>query len=412
MVGYHLVSLGLHVGCTLTLKRLLSRVTGESTAWWAAALFAVHPIHAEAAATAYGQSDLLAALFGLLALERAYPCAGREIGNDRLLAAGTCCLLALLSKESAIVIPLLGMLYAGQIYRGHARGLGRWVGRAELGFAAVTAIYLGLRFAVLGGFFVPSEFSVMGGEGGLKVPVVTLGTYVRLLVAPMGQTIFYGHSRDALAGDAWPEVLWLGGAILPILYTWRRHREPAFTLGIGWLAIAILPVANFIPIGIVAAERALYLPSMGFALLTALACKLFARRVGPRSGLLLATALILVYLGLSTRVAWHWRTPYSLWETTLRAHPTSPKAHAAYGMEILERVRTGEALQVDEEVQRAEREFREALALNDHSADARIGLAIIAVMKRDCPTAMAELRRAELLRPVDADITKLMRQCR
>jgi len=412
MLGYHLVSLALHVVCTLTFRQLLSRSVGDTTAWWAAALFAVHPIHAEAVTTAYGQCDLLAAAFGLLALERAYPAEGRSLRSGRLLAACACCFLALLSKESAVVIPVLGVLYVGHLYRTGTRSLEPWVGSAEIGFAVVTAVYLGLRFAVLGGFFVPSELSVMGGEGGLKPAVVTLGTYVRLLVAPMGQTIFYGHSRDALAGSAWPEVLWLGGAVLLTVYTWRRRPSPALTLGIGWLVIAILPVANFLPIGVVAAERALYLPSMGFALVSALALRSAARRLGRRGGVVLIAALILLYMGLSVRVAWHWRTPYSLWETTVIAHPTSPKARAAHAMEILERVRTGEASEVEEEVRRAEAHFREALSLNEHSADARIGMAIIAIMKRDCPAAMVELRRAELLRPADPDIAKLMRECR
>jgi hypothetical protein len=411
MLGFHLVSLALHVGCTLTLRRLLSRVAGEPTAWWAAALFAVHPIHVEAVVTAYGQCDLLAAFFGLLALERGYPAAKKQLSTSRSLASCVCCLLALLSKESAIVVPALGFLYAALLYRDKRSGLRRWVGSTELGFAAVTAIYLGLRFGVLGGFFVPSESSVMGGAGGLKVPIVTLGTYVRLLVAPTGQTIFYGHSRDALTGYAWSEVLWLGGAVLLTAYTLRRRPGPAFTLGIGWLAIAILPVSNIIPIGVVAAERALYLPSMGFALLSALAFEFIARRFDARIAVASCVALILIYLGVSARVTWHWRTPYSLWESTVKAHPTSPKAHAGYGIEILERVRIEKSAGLEEEIQRAESEFRRALSLNEHSADARIGLAIIAIMKRDCPTAIAELQHAQRQRPADPDITKLMQEC-
>jgi hypothetical protein len=47
---------------------------------------------------------------------------------------------------------------------------------------------------------------------------------------------------------------------------WRRRRTIEL-LGLGWIAIAYLPVANILfPIGILTAERTLYLPSVGLVL--------------------------------------------------------------------------------------------------------------------------------------------------
>jgi len=47
---------------------------------------------------------------------------------------------------------------------------------------------------------------------------------------------------------------------------WRRGRR-AEAFGLGWIAIAFLPVANlFFPTGVLVAERTLYLPSVGLAL--------------------------------------------------------------------------------------------------------------------------------------------------
>ncbi len=180
----------------------------------------------------------------------------------------------------------------------------------------------------------------------------------------------------------------------------------------GWIAIALLPVANILPIGIIAAERTLYLPSVGFALLVALWIAALGRKTQrPRLAGALALLLILVYAGLSARVAWQWRSPHSMWEATVRAHPSSPKAHAAYGMEILNRARREEPSSLEAGMQAAQRQFRRALELNPRSADARMGLAIVALMAEDCPEAERQLREAEVLRPGEPIIAELRRAC-
>jgi hypothetical protein len=57
-------------------------------------------------------------------------------------------------------------------------------------------------------------------------------------------------------------ALWAGLLVL----AWRRGRR-AEAFGLGWIAIAFLPVANlFFPTGVLVAERTLYLPSVGLAL--------------------------------------------------------------------------------------------------------------------------------------------------
>jgi len=97
--GYHLVNLILHAGATWLLFILLQELLGSSpegqtAAFVAALLYAVHPIHTEAVAWAVGRAELLAAgfLFAGWILHL----------RDRPIASLACFALAMLSKESAV----------------------------------------------------------------------------------------------------------------------------------------------------------------------------------------------------------------------------------------------------------------------------------------------------------------------
>src|SRR5439155_430820 len=75
-----------------------------------------------------------------------------------------------------------------------------------------------------------------------------------------------------------------------VVLAWRRGRRVE-AFAVGWIAIALLPVANLVmPVGVVVAERALYLPSAGFVFALATWLERVARR---------RVALVLTVLGLA-----------------------------------------------------------------------------------------------------------------
>ena len=69
-LGYHLLNLGLHLGAVLLLYECLRRLMPGAAALVAAAVFAVHPIQAEAVNYVWARSIVLAALLCFAALER------------------------------------------------------------------------------------------------------------------------------------------------------------------------------------------------------------------------------------------------------------------------------------------------------------------------------------------------------
>ena len=108
--SFHAVNLLLHAAVTLLVFAIAVRLFASArVAAIAAALFAVHPIHTEAVTNIVGRAELLAALFGLLALVCA---ADADAGGPRQrralqFASLASFSLAVLSKESALtVLPL------------------------------------------------------------------------------------------------------------------------------------------------------------------------------------------------------------------------------------------------------------------------------------------------------------------
>src|SRR5690349_8429959 len=67
-LGYHLLNLALHLGAVLLAYECMRRLMDARAAWIAAAIFAVHPIQAEAVNYVWGRSIMLAVLLCLASL--------------------------------------------------------------------------------------------------------------------------------------------------------------------------------------------------------------------------------------------------------------------------------------------------------------------------------------------------------
>jgi tetratricopeptide (TPR) repeat protein len=102
-LGYHLLSLALHLASALLLAALLRRLRVPG-AWWAAALFALHPTQVESVAWATELKNMMCMLFALLATERWVAYGESRSRRDYLLslAAYAACLL---SKTAAVLLP-------------------------------------------------------------------------------------------------------------------------------------------------------------------------------------------------------------------------------------------------------------------------------------------------------------------
>jgi tetratricopeptide (TPR) repeat protein len=121
-----------------------------------------------------------------------------------------------------------------------------------------------------------------------------------------------------------------------------RRRAPVVAFGVAWLLIAFLPVSNvMVPTGILIAERTLFLPSIGFAIVVAGGADLVVNtaRATPLVQRALATACALLILLGAVRSGIRqldWRDTASVRLAMVRDSPRSWRAQAAQGASLFD----------------------------------------------------------------------------
>ena len=352
-LGFHLTNLLLHFACAWLVYRIAAgQGFAPGAAFAAAGLFAVHPVHVESVAWICGRTDVMSTLFTLAAF-LVHRSAG-ERQRARWLAAGLLFLPALFAKEVAATLPALVFLDRWLGTRGEPRRLARAL-TAMLPFALAVALYVGVRSVVLVGGAEP--LLRLGPVAWTATAAFVLARYVTLLVVPLGLDAHYPY--PALRALAQPLVLvsaaMLGSIGFGAAQLLRRSRADAFWLA--WIFVTLTPVLLFGRFGdVLLADRFLYLPSVGFALLFGRAVQAAAAHSGrawrPATALATTTAIVLL-AGASAARTPIWRDDVRLFSDMLRTSPDSALVRANLGMAFYRR----------EDPDRAVEQLRAAIAL-------------------------------------------------
>jgi hypothetical protein len=253
--------------------------------------------------------------------------------------------LACLFKESGIVLP--GLLAVAELtvvrdsrpLRARVRDL--WPLIATL--ALVGAGFIVVRTLVLSSFSGTFAAEVFLGLSPAQRALTMLGVvpeWARLFIWPAHLQADYSP-QEIPAATAWGWAQTVGLLILAptaMLALIGIERRWVASFGILWMAVAILPVSNLlVPTGIALAERTLFLPSVGVALLlgaglAALGPRLSGARPAVRYSAFAALAAI-VLAGAVRSALRHrdWHDTLTFWWRTVEDAPTSYRARAALG---------------------------------------------------------------------------------
>ena len=281
-LGYHLTNTALHsIVCVLLFALLRRLALGDFQALAAALLFAVHPVHVASVAWIPGRNDVLMTGFALgacLLLIREQDRPGWVNKSLHLL----CLVLALLSKETALCLPILlaVLLWARGGWRELLSRRRLW-----LGWAGAFAVYLAARLLVIAFAYQDVIDRLALAARRWPVPLADLGKLllpVRLQVLASPQDVHVWPGVVAMAALA--VVLWRVPAM--------RSRRAVFALG----CVVVPLLAGLVGAKMVVLENRLYLAGVGVAILVGEALGAAARKWPRRvraSGAVVAGVLAL-----------------------------------------------------------------------------------------------------------------------
>ena len=272
--GYHLTNLVIHtLNVYLVYFAVYHLFKNRITAFISCLLFSIHPIFSEAINAVSYREDLLSASFLLVAfiLFIKY----NESTNRRYFITWYALslltyLLAMLSKETAFVLPFLILSYDLIFQKNHILNFHNRIRRLAANYAGYIAIggfYLFLRFYL---FHNPGESVRYPGNSvfvNFIMMTKVLGYYVKLLFIPAPLNADYIVPLTFSPADAAFIISIILLIITAILLVKKCRLSSIWTFSTIWFFVTLLPVLNIIPINNIMAERYLYIPGIGFTML-------------------------------------------------------------------------------------------------------------------------------------------------
>ncbi len=348
--GYHLASLLLH-GLNAALATCLAwRLIGAATtdlrtapgpvgspallalgAGVAGLAWGIHPLRAEPVAWATDRGDLLSGAFALtavLAYARGVPASGHLAWRPWGWAALGAMALALLSKETAVVLPAALLVLDGYPLR-RSDPWHRLV-REKVPFLALAAVGTVVALAARSSGARFSTAVEYGAAARVAMVGHSLWYYAWTGLVPLDLAPY--HEPPLRVDILVPRFLipTLATAALTVAVVVARRRLPAALAAWMAYALVLLPVTGIVHSGShLVAERYSYLPTIGFAMLLggmAVAAAQAWRGAGRRR-LAGAVALLAVTLALPTwaTLAWrhsaNWRDTLTMWQVSAAADP-------------------------------------------------------------------------------------------
>ncbi len=399
---YLATNLALH-GLAVWLVVLIGREVFDDGrwAWCAGAVFALHPLNAEAVNYVTARSSLLSTAFALAAAWAYIRYVESRGGRGTLVLALAAFVAAMLSKESAVVlvVPLLAYTWLrppaplNQAVSSRTR-------RAALAFGGLAVCYVVLwRFMTAGGVAAPGPPS--DRPAWTLAEVVGRSLALWLWPSPLGldhPLTFLTRFDGGLAA-----VLVLVVAGLVAAFAALSRRVPVAAWGVVWALVGLAPLAPLPWLTTVALlqEHRIGFSAAGLSLTTAALAREIWRGVArwPAAPLIrwtlvgIGAVLAVVAVAVDRARSAVWNDDRRLWAEVVHRSPENPAA----------RINLGSAYMMRQDYAEAEAEFRALLAVDPMYQRAYYNLGLLALRQNQPDAARVSFERAVRLSPYDAN---------
>ena len=388
-LGYHLVSLALHLASVFLLWRLFFKL-GLRYAWLGALLFLVHPVQVESVAWIAELKNTLSLPFFLVAMIAWLDYDARGKRTSYALAIGLF-LLAMLSKPTMVMFPFVVLLHAW--WR-----RGRITVKDLLASAPFFLVSLAIGTATVAflGKTAGEQHVLLGGPlSRLACAGLSLAFYFSKCVLPLDLMSIYPRWNidppSPLQFLPWPII----AGVLWFLWSkrtgWGRHA----LFGLGFFVLNLLPF-----IGLNAGsymnyswvmDHLLYIPMIGLVALAIAAAQL------PALPQRIAAAFLAVIVAWMTWASHGYASLYTsldaLWGHNVAVNPNAALPHNDLGVAFARKGQIAEALA----------QFRIAAALDPRYTDAHHNFALELLSTGHPGDALPEFEIVRKLSPTNAE---------
>jgi len=410
--SHHFTNVAIHAVNAILFFLLLDSMTGAP--WrsaFAAALFAVHPLHVESVAWVAERKDVLSAFFWFLTMI-SYLYYTRNPKPATYLPVVLAFSLGLTAKPMIVTLPLVLLLLDYWPLRrltsgdgGTARGSkvlsarlhGRTV-RVRSGpvveklpllllsvLSSVVTVIAQKKGGAVGSFDAyPLPSRIMNA-------LVSYAAYLGKTFLPVKLAVFYPYRRGGfLAVRAFAAAILL--AAVTYLVIGRLRNRPYLAVGWLWYVTTLVPVIGIVQVGSQAmADRYTYIPSAGiFVMVSWGAWELLKRR---RHRTLLsaagAGAVLTACSAATVRQTEYWHDTGALFRHAIEVTRDNYLAHNNYGMHLFEKG----------DLDGAREHFEEALRIKPDYAEARNNLGNVLARENRYEAAAAHYRETLRTRP-------------
>ena len=403
-LGFHLVNILFHAGISvlvfcITFFLLRGRQPTNSSyllpSFAGALIFATHPIHTEAVTWVAGITDLSFTLFSLLSFFF-YLKSGEErplIG--KYIFSLTFFLLAILCKETALVVPLIIIAYDFVL----KRNLLISQVKMYLPYFVIGIGYVLWRFSLFGGFAPIRQHSELTHYGYAINVLPLFVQYLEKLLVPINLNAFHVfHPITSIFDMRGVISLALSLVFIAFALVIFKKDKIAF-LSLCLISIPLIPALYIPALGEnTFAERYLYFPSFGFVLFVA---SMVNWLVEKRRAVTFVIPFLVVLLGFySLNTVFRnavWKNEYRLMEDTVKKSPDAAFPRNNLGKVYNEMGMTDKAIE----------QFQTALVLKPRFAGAHNNLGVAYNKKGLVDEAIEQFRIAISLKPLSGTYVNL-----
>jgi len=351
--GFHFVNVVLHIVNAVLIFFAARKFFEQSVAGICAFVFLCHPLQTEAVNSVVGRAELLAAFWMLVA----WCVFLYDEGWRRWVLVSVAIFLGCLCKEHAVTMVGIVAVAAfsglpdvtwgkegvrssfmtlwSRFYKESLGGVLLCVGAVGV-FLSVGYVVVGVMLLPSNPAFVDNPLAHVESWSRRLTALSVIWHYAMLMVWSGDLSADYSYQAIPIVSSFWTGSVFGGVCIFFLLMLFivsvvRGNTPLIWGVIASWMLLPFLPVSNlWFPIGTIMAERLMYVPMVGYALLGGLGFWVMKVR-WPRYAWVISVILLIAWAKNTIQRNPDWYSDYTLFSSAVEATPQSAKAHFNLG---------------------------------------------------------------------------------